>query len=56
MEFAIVGAGIIGLTTASELLKQFPSSQVTLYSEKFGEETTSNGAAGIFRYKTHTHT
>lgn len=49
MEFGIIGAGVIGLSTASELLTQFPSSQVTIYSEKFGEDTTSNGAAGMFR-------
>ena len=49
MELCVVGSGIIGLTTASALLNQFPSSHVTLVSDKFGEETTSDGAAGIFR-------
>ena len=49
MKFGVVGAGIIGLTTATELLSAYPSAEVTLIGDKFGQDTTSDGAAGIFR-------
>eukprot|EP00088_Acartia_fossae_P054887 TRINITY_DN6342_c0_g1_i6.p1 TRINITY_DN6342_c0_g1~~TRINITY_DN6342_c0_g1_i6.p1 ORF type:complete len:337 (-),score=69.09 TRINITY_DN6342_c0_g1_i6:75-1085(-) len=45
---AVVGAGIIGLSTALEIQKQIPKCQVTLISEKFTPDTTADGAAGIF--------
>lgn len=49
MHFAVIGSGVVGLTTALELQKQFPNSNVTIVAEKFGVETTSDVAAGIFR-------
>ena len=49
MKFGVIGAGIIGLTTATELTTAYPSAQVTLIGDQFGEDTTSDGAAGIFR-------
>lgn len=49
MKFGILGAGVVGLTTALELQSQFPSADVSIVAEKFNRETTSDGAAGIFR-------
>lgn len=49
MHFAVIGAGVVGLTTALELQKQFPSANVSILAEKFDVETTSDVAAGIFR-------
>lgn len=45
----VLGAGIVGVTTALELQKEFPSASLTIIAEKFGQETTSDGAAGVFR-------
>lgn len=49
MSFAVVGAGIVGLSTALELQKQHPNAQVSIFADRFGEDTTSDVAAGIFR-------
>ncbi|XP_053637950.1 D-aspartate oxidase isoform X2 [Cherax quadricarinatus] len=46
----VVGAGVVGLTTATQLQKALPpGSTVTIIADKFLKETTSDGAAGIFR-------
>jgi len=44
----VVGAGIIGLSSALEIQKQYPHVQVTIISETFTPDTTADGAAGIF--------
>lgn len=49
MSFAVIGAGIVGLSTALELQNQYPNSQISIFAEKFGQDTTSDVAAGIFR-------
>lgn len=49
MKFAVLGAGVIGTTAASELQKRFPNADITIVAEKFNRETTSDVAAGIFR-------
>lgn len=49
MHFGVIGAGVVGLTTALELQKEFPTAQITILADKFGVETTSDVAAGIFR-------
>ncbi|XP_078338665.1 D-aspartate oxidase-like [Crassostrea virginica] len=46
---AVLGAGIIGVSTAINIQKQIPSARVKIISEKFGQETTSWGAGGLFR-------
>jgi len=43
-----VGAGVVGLTSALKLQQQIEGVQVTLLSEKFSPDLTSNVAAGIF--------
>lgn len=49
MSFAVIGAGVVGLTTALELQNQYPSSRISIFADKFGENTTTDVAAGIFR-------
>lgn len=49
LKFGVLGAGVIGVTTALELQKKFPNANVAIIAEKFNRETTSDGAAGIFR-------
>ncbi|XP_035214737.1 D-aspartate oxidase-like isoform X3 [Stegodyphus dumicola] len=46
---AVIGAGVIGLSTVLCLQKEFPSASVSLYADKFNEDTLSAGAGGIFR-------
>lgn len=48
LKIGVVGAGIVGLTTAEELIKQYPSAAITIMADKFNMETTSDGAAGLF--------
>ncbi|KAL1451786.1 hypothetical protein WDU94_006132 [Cyamophila willieti] len=45
---AILGAGVVGLSTALEFQSRFPSCELTLIAEKFTLDTTSDGAAGLF--------
>ncbi|CAH0380899.1 unnamed protein product [Bemisia tabaci] len=45
----VLGAGIVGLNTALLLQKEYPELRITLIADKINEETTSDGAAGIFR-------
>nr|CAD7454903.1 unnamed protein product [Timema tahoe] len=52
MQIGILGAGVVGLNTALELQRQFPTARLTIIADKFNEETTSDGAAGIFRPST----
>lgn len=49
MSFAVLGAGVVGLSTALELQDKYPNARVKLISHKFGQDTTSDVAAGIFR-------
>jgi len=46
---AVVGAGAVGLSTAVQIQQQNAAASVTLIADKFTTETTSHGAAGIFR-------
>lgn len=46
---AVVGAGVVGLTTATLLQDALPGTPVTLLADKFLQDTTSDGAAGIYR-------
>ena len=47
-EVCILGAGVIGLSTALRLQQQVPGVSVTIVSEEFSPDTTSDGAAGIW--------
>ncbi|KAJ3655362.1 hypothetical protein Zmor_014496 [Zophobas morio] len=49
LNIAVLGAGVVGLTTAFQLKTEFRNANIDVISEKFNEETTSHVAAGIFR-------
>lgn len=49
MHFTVLGAGVVGLTTALELQETFRDAQITIVADKFGIDTTTDVAAGIFR-------
>ncbi|KAM9787873.1 D-aspartate oxidase isoform X1 [Syngnathus typhle] len=44
---AVVGAGVVGVSTAVCVAEKLPSCSVTLLSDKFTPDTTSDGAAGM---------
>lgn len=48
IKIAIVGAGVIGLSSAIRIQEEFPHAEITLIAENFSPETTSDGAAGIW--------
>lgn len=43
----VVGAGVIGFSTAVCVAEALPFCSVTLLADKFSPDTTSDGAAGI---------
>lgn len=49
MKVGILGAGIIGVNTALQVQREFQNAQVSIIADKFGSDTLSAGAAGIFR-------
>ena len=44
----VVGAGVIGLGSAVEILESIPNVDVTVVAEKFSPKTTSNLSAGFY--------
>ncbi|XP_072045876.1 D-aspartate oxidase-like isoform X2 [Amphiura filiformis] len=42
----VIGAGVIGLPTAVNIIENIPDVEVTLISEKFSPDTTGDGSAG----------
>ncbi|KAL4234754.1 hypothetical protein ACF0H5_006396 [Mactra antiquata] len=48
-DIVVLGAGVIGLSTAINIQTCLPNRHVVIIADKFTTETTSNGAAGIFR-------
>ena len=49
LRICVLGAGVIGLHSAARLQRDFPAARVTILAAGQGKETTSIGAAGIFR-------
>ncbi|PVD21198.1 hypothetical protein C0Q70_19366 [Pomacea canaliculata] len=49
VRIAILGAGIVGLTTAVNVQREIPLASVTIIADKFGTDTTSSGSGGFFR-------
>ncbi|XP_038155479.1 D-aspartate oxidase isoform X1 [Cyprinodon tularosa] len=47
LRLVVVGAGVVGFSTAVCIAEALPLCSVTLLSEKFSPDTTSDGAAGI---------
>ena len=48
VKIAVVGAGIIGMSSAVIIQERFPDAKVFLFAEKFSPGTTSDGAAGLW--------
>ncbi|XP_054285676.1 D-aspartate oxidase-like [Macrosteles quadrilineatus] len=49
LNIGVLGAGVVGLTSTLQLLDKFPNCNITIIADKFNQDTTSDGAAGIFR-------
>lgn len=49
LKIAVVGAGVVGVTTAVELKKIFRNAIIDIVADKFDINTTSFVAAGVFR-------
>ncbi|XP_055389697.1 D-aspartate oxidase [Condylostylus longicornis] len=52
MHIGVIGCGMVGLTTALELQKEFRNAQISIVADKFNEDTCSYVAAGLFRPST----
>lgn len=48
VNIAVVGAGVIGLSTAINVQRAIPNAHVTVIADKFYEDTTSYGSGGMF--------
>ncbi len=48
VRIVVVGAGVIGLSTAYNILTELLDTEVTVIAEKFSPNTTSDVAAGIW--------
>ena len=48
VKVAVVGAGIIGLSSAISIQNRIPGIDITLISDKFSPNTTGDGAAGLW--------
>lgn len=44
----VVGAGVIGLSSAIQILEKYPNVDLTVVAEKFSPNTTSDGSAGFW--------
>ena len=44
----VIGAGVIGLSTAARVLDAFPGSEVTIIADEFSPFTTSDVAGGFW--------
>ncbi|XP_065082190.1 D-aspartate oxidase [Ochlerotatus camptorhynchus] len=49
MNLCVVGAGVVGLTTALELQREFRNANITILADRFEQDTCSDVAAGLFR-------
>jgi glycine/D-amino acid oxidase-like deaminating enzyme len=45
---AVIGAGVIGLSTAVLAQERIPGLHVTIISENFSPHTTGDGSAGLW--------
>lgn len=51
LRVCVVGAGVIGLSTATHLLERFPGKlDLTVMADSFSPSTTSDKASGVFLY------
>lgn len=54
-EIIVIGAGVVGLSTAVNIQKCLPGARVKVVAEHFYEGTTSYGSGGIFIPKAQSH-
>ena len=47
----VVGAGVMAVSTAYLMKRQRPDYEVTIVAEKFTPNTTSDGAAGLWKFE-----
>ena len=48
LRVAVIGAGVIGLSSAVRIAQEIEGANVTVFADKFDDETTSSGAAGLW--------
>lgn len=48
MRVAVVGAGVIGVTSAFAVKSVFPQFEVDIFADKFSPNTTGDGSAGLW--------
>lgn len=48
MRVAIVGAGVIGVTSAFAVKNAFPNFDVKIFADAFSPDTTGDGSAGLW--------
>ncbi|XP_041375730.1 D-aspartate oxidase-like isoform X2 [Gigantopelta aegis] len=49
VKICVIGAGIVGLSSATITQDRFPEATVKIIADRFGNDTTSWGAGGLFR-------
>lgn len=57
LKIAVIGAGIVGITSTCRILEHFPNANITVYADRFSPNTTSDVSAGLllaFQYKINT--
>lgn len=48
MNIAVIGAGVIGVSSAIAIQEAFPKSRVTIFADVFTPETIGDGSAGLW--------
>ena len=48
LRIGVLGAGIIGLTSAIRLKEKYPDAKITVYASNFSPNTTSDVSAGFW--------
>ncbi len=48
VKVCVVGAGVIGLSTAVCIVEQMPDVEVTIIADRFSPDTTADGANAIW--------
>jgi len=48
MRVAVVGAGVIGVSSAFAVKSVFPSYDVKIFADAFSPDTTGDGSAGLW--------
>jgi len=48
VQVVVLGAGVVGLSTALNIQELNPRFKVTIIGEKLNEDTTSYGSGGLF--------